>query len=124
MGAIAAFKEKFYGLDRSTIDLKRRAIVQAWRDVSNDSLKNIWKNCGLIGKEPIASFRTRFMKEVKGVLPEEYENLIDFYEGWKNGAFDVQGATLGGGIALDTPEQITQAHLDGDSWTNYGFHRL
>jgi hypothetical protein len=122
MGAISAFKANFYRFDRSTIDFKVRAMLQAWEEVSNDSLVNIWENCGLVGKESFASIRERFMKEVVGVVPEEFAELCDFYEAWKNGVIDVDGTTRGRRVTLAIPHQITEAYLDGEYWTNYGFH--
>jgi transposase len=123
MGAISAFKANFYRFERSTIDLKKRAMVQAWDEVSNESLKNIWRNCGLVGKEALESIRERFMKEVVGIVPKEYEELMEFYEAWKNGVIEVSGATRGRGVTLDTPQQLSDGYLSGQYWTNYGLSR-
>jgi hypothetical protein len=123
MGAIAAYKANFYRYDRSTIDLKKRAMVNAWDEVSNATLKNIWRNCGLVGKESLTSIHDRFMKEVVGIVPNEYEELMDFYEAWKNGVIEVEGAHRGRGVTMDSPLQLSEGHMSGEYWSNFGFKR-
>ena len=73
MGAISAFKTYFHKLERSTLRLKIDALNEAWSSVSNESLRNVCFNCGVIGDENIESIRSRFMKDVVGRLPEEME---------------------------------------------------
>lgn len=123
MGAISAFKSHFYQLDRSSIERKRKAVVQAWAAVSNDTLKNICINCGIVGEETLQSLRTRFMKQVVGVVPEKLEELLDFYDAWKSGLIEVEGATRGRGVTLEIPQQLSEDDLDGNYWRNYGGHR-
>jgi hypothetical protein len=123
MGAISAFKANFYRFDRSTIDSKKSALTQAWNEVTNESLKSIWLNCGLVGEESLDSIRDRFKKEVVGIVPKEYEELIEFYEAWKNGVIDVEGAYLGRGVTLEIPQQLFHSYLSGNYWTNYGVGR-
>lgn len=123
MGAISAFKSHFYQLDRSSIERKRKAVVQAWAAVSNDTLKNICINCGIVGEETLQSLRTRFMKQVVGVVPEKLEELLDFYDAWKSGLIEVEGATRGRGVTLEIPQQPSEDDLDGNYWRNYGGHR-
>lgn len=123
MGAIGAFKSHFYRLDRSTIDLKRRAMVQAWDAVSNETLRNICHNCGIVGEEPLQSLRSRFTREVVGIVPEKFEELLDFYDAWKSGLIEVEGATRGRGVTLEIPHQLPEAALDGQYWANFGCKR-
>ena len=123
MGAISAFKANYYRFDRSTIDSKKSAMTQAWNEVSNESLKNIWLNCGLVGEESLQSIRERFMKEVVGIVPKEFEELIEFYDAWKSGIIDVEGAHRGRGVTLEIPQQLSDAYLSGKYWTNYGMSR-
>jgi hypothetical protein len=120
MGAIGAFKSRFYRLDRSSIEMKRRAMIQAWAAVSNDTLKNICVNCGIIGEESLQSLRSRFLKEVVGVVPEKLEEFLDYYDAWKSGLIEVEGATPGRGVTLEIPQQLAEADLDGHYWRNYG----
>lgn len=120
MGAIGAFKSHFYRLDRSSIDLKQRAVVQAWAAVSNDTLKNICLNCGIVGTESLQSLRSRFKKEAVGVVPEKLEELLDYYDAWKSGLIEVEGATRGRGVTLEVPQQLPEADLDGQYWRYYG----
>jgi len=120
MGAIGAMKTEFYKLDRSTLDLKLRAALQAWAAVSNDSIRHFFHHCGLVGSEELSSIRARFEKEVRCGIPPQYEELWDLYDGWKSGALHVEGAALGRGAPLELPAQLPQSALDGKYWCNYG----
>lgn len=120
MGAIAAFKSHLYDYERDTLHQKKLAMELAWRDVSNESLKNICLNCGIVGEEDIESIRGRFMKEVVGEVPENLEEIQDFYDAWKSGAIEVEGATRGRGVTTERPQQLDEGYLDGVQWTYYG----
>jgi hypothetical protein len=122
MGAIGAMKHEFYKLDRSRLDLKLRAALQAWATVSNDNICHFFRNCGLVGSEELSSIRSRFEKEVRSGIPPQYEELWDLYDGWRSGSLHVEGATLGRGIPLELPEQLPESALDGKYWCNYGPH--
>lgn len=124
MGTISAFKAHYYTFDRSSIPLKLRAVTQAWAAVSNEAIRNICLNCGIVGEESIASLRQRFMKEVVGSVPPELEQFLDFYDAWKSGYINVEGATRGRGVTFETPQQLSEAHLDGAYWTNFGRQSL
>lgn len=69
MGAIGAFKAHFSKLDRSNLERKKEAAQQAWDQVSNDTLGNIFQNCGITGSEPLEAIRQRFCACVIGVVP-------------------------------------------------------
>lgn len=120
MGAIGAFKSYFYKLDRSTPEHKKRAMQQAWDQISNDALRNIFQNCGIIGEETLDSIRCRFMKNTVGAVPKELEKALDFYDSWQSGAINVEGASRGRGVTLEIPQQLSQGHLDGHYWSSYG----
>jgi len=120
MGAIAAFKSYYRRLDRSTLSLKEKAVQDAWDAVSNESLANICLNCGIVGDEPLDSLRTRFMEQVVNQVPEEYEPVMEFYDGWSSGAFKVEGADRGRGVTAGKPQQLEEGHLSGKYWTQYG----
>lgn len=123
MGAIAAFKSNFYKEKRSTLEEKQQAMQRAWHQVSNDSLRNIFHHCGLVGEEDIASICQRFMKEVVGEVPEQLEATLDYYDAWVSGAIEVDGADPGRGVTDEAPLQLTEARLDGKYWQNYGYKR-
>jgi len=119
-GAIAAFKAYYHQLDRSTLDLKKRAIDEAWGTVTNNALMDICLHCGITGDEPIDSLRSRFEKEVGRVIPEEKEDYLDFYDCWKSGVIEVEGASRGRGVTLKPPQQLREGNLDGKYWTKFG----
>jgi len=120
MGAIGAFKTYFHALDRHTINLKLRAVQQAWDSLSNDSIKAICLNCGVVGEEPLSSLRSRFMKEVVNLVPEAIASHLDYYDSWVSGQIEVEGATLGRGVQTSQPQQLSQGLMDGVYWNNYG----
>jgi hypothetical protein len=120
MGAIAAFKAYYRRFDRSTIDLKIRAVQQAWDEVSNESLSNICINCRVVGEESLLSIRERFMKQVVNTVPSEIAEHVDYYESWVSGQIEVEGSTQARGVQLETPSQISESFLDGVYWNNFG----
>ena len=120
MGAIAAFKTKYYTFNRSTLEYKKMAIIAAWNSVSNEALSNICNNCGIVGDEELSALRARFLKQVTGLVPSELEDFLDYYDAWKSGSIKVEGAFRGRGIVLERPQQLTDNHLDGLYWTKYG----
>ena len=119
-GANSAFKQHFYKYDRSTFTLKKAAVKLAWDAVSNESLLNICKNCGLTGNEPLSSIRRRFERNVRGVVPEELESSLHLFELWKAGAVSVEGAELHRGVELQRPLQVEDGTLDGLKWIEWG----
>jgi hypothetical protein len=120
MGAIAAFKSHLYKYERGTLHEKKVAMELAWRDVSNESLAKICHNCGIIGEESIETIRQRFLKEVVGEVPEKLGEMLDYYDAWKAGAIDVEGANRGRGVTTERPQQLAAGHLDGVQWVYYG----
>ena len=120
MGAIGAFKSHFRKLDRSSLEKKQIALQSAWDAVSNESLLNIFRNCGMIGEEPLSSVRDRFLSGVVGLVPQQLEEQLDFFDAWESHAINVAGATLGRGVSTEAPSQLPEGHLDGDYWTKFG----
>jgi len=123
MGVNAAFKAYFHQFDRHTIDLKIRAVQQAWDKVSNESIVNICINCGVVGEEPIEALRGRFEKGVVNTVPAEIASHCNFYDSWVSGHIDIVGVHLRRGVQLDQPEQLSEDYMDGVYWTNYGVGR-
>ena len=120
MGANSAFKAYFHRLDRSTIDLKLRAVQQAWDQVSNTSIKSICLHCGVVGDEPLDSLRMKFTKQVVNLVPQEIADYLDYYDCWNSGQILVEGADLGRGVQLSPPQQLSEGFMDGVYWNNYG----
>jgi hypothetical protein len=120
MGAIAKMKSTFYTLDRSTLAMKHRAVLAAWKSVSNDDLCAYFLNCGIIGEESIASIRDRFHKQIRSGIPPQFEEIWDFYDGWKSGSYQVEGISAIRGVPLEAPAQLLEGELDGGYWSNYG----
>lgn len=123
MGAIGAFKSYYHQLDRGTIEAKKRAVTQAWKAVSNEALRNICLNCGIVGEEDLETLRSRFMKEVVGLVPERLEEVKEFYDAWASGFIQVEGAKRGRGVTFEIPQQLEGTGLDGVKWTQYGGYR-
>lgn len=122
MGAIAAMKTEYYKLDRSTLELKKCAAMQAWKAVSNDAIRGFFRNCGLVGKEKLSTIRTRFTKQVRGGIPLKLEKLKNFYDLWASGAVAVEGSTRTRQPPLESPQQLRDSDLDGAYWCYYGPH--
>lgn len=118
--AIGLFKNNFYKYDRSTLKLKEAAAYLAWKEVSNSALRGFVAHCGLVGNESLNSIRSRFMKEVKGGIPEKNQDVWNFYEGWLYGTFLVDGVKPPRGSPLLKPQQLEDAELDGRYWRTYG----
>lgn len=120
MGAISAFKSYFHCRDRSTLSLKQKAAREAWDQVSNESLVNICRNCGVIGEADIDSLRDKFLKQVVGLLPEQQVQHLDYYDAWASGHIRVERAHLARGVSLELPSQLEEGRLDGRRWSKFG----
>ena len=119
-GAISAFKQHFYSFDRSNFALKKAAVKLAWDAVSNESLLNICKNCGLNGDDPLPSIHEKLEKNVHGFIPEKLKPSLELYDQWSAGAISVDGADLHRGVELDRPKQLEDGTLDGFRWIERG----
>jgi hypothetical protein len=118
--AIGLFKQNFSKYDRSTLKLKEAAAYRAWEEVSNAALRGFIAHCGIIGNEPVDSIFIRFMKDVRGGIPEKNLDVWCFYEGWRYGAFLVEGVPPPRRSPLLIPQQLEEAELDGRYWRTYG----
>lgn len=123
-GVNSAFKQHFYGYDRSTFPLKKSAVKLAWDDVSNESIKNICRRCGLSEEESLSSIRKRFEKNVHGSVPEKLLPSLELFERWKAGAILIPGTDLHRGVELNRPVQLDDGTLEGIKWIEWGnYHR-
>lgn len=119
-GAISAFKQHFYDYDRSTFVLKKSATKLAWDDVSSESLRNFAIQCGFDSTEDISSIRSRFEKNVYGVIPEHSKESYELFDQWKSGAIAIDGADLKRSVELSRPQQLDDVIMDGVKWIEWG----
>jgi hypothetical protein len=118
-GVISAFKQHFYQYDRSSFGLKKCAVKLAWDEVSNDSILNICKSCGLHGDVRLSSIRSKFEKNVLGLIPEILTPSLELYDQWKVGEISIVGANLGRGVQYVRPRQLDDGTLDGIKWIEW-----
>jgi hypothetical protein len=123
MGVISAFKAHFKKLDRTTLNTKKKAVNRALSKVTGESIVNIWQNCGIIGEESLETIRSRFMKEVGGLVPEGLEDYLEFFDMWESRVINVEGVHRGRGEILQTPQFLPDTQPTGRRWTNYGGKR-
>jgi hypothetical protein len=115
----AAFKQHFYTYDRSTFVLKQSAAKLAWDDISNATIKNACRNCGLDPSVSLSSMREKFEKNVHGFLPEKLQPLLELFDQWKAGSIVIEGADLGRGVEYSRPMQLDDGTLDGIKWIEW-----
>jgi hypothetical protein len=120
MGVISAFKAHFKKLDRATLHLKKKAVCAALNEVSQESIANIWQNCGITGDESFESIRGRFLKELGGLVPEGHEDYLEFFDMWESRAINVEGVHRGRGEILQTPQYLPGTQPTGRRWTRFG----
>jgi len=119
-GVNSAFKQHFYTYDRSTFLLKKSAVKLAWDKVSNASILNICKGCGLDGHTSLRTLRASFEKNVKGIIPKNLENELELYDRWKSGNIVIDGADLQRGVEYFRPQQLNDGTMDGYKWIEWG----
>lgn len=122
MGIISEYKSRFYKRDRSSLALKFQSAKAVWRAIPKDHIINYFQNCHLIGSDSISSIRTHLLSQVQSGVPEDLEIIQDFYDGWKSGAFAVEGVSARRVHDLQKPKQLQEAELDGIYWRNWGPH--
>ncbi len=122
-GFFGYWKAIFHKLDRSTPELKFWAANQAWKQVETDKVISFFEGTYLIGSQKESTLRRNLMSHVKGGIPENLEEVWDFYDGWVSGAFKVDGATPPRKITFEKPKQLLDSELDGIYWNNWGAHK-
>jgi hypothetical protein len=122
MGFFGMWKPEYYKYDRSTKPLKFSAARDTWKSMDPDKIKNLFINCGLTSKEAPHVLRQRFINEVQCGIPEELEDVWDYYDGWLSGSFEVEGATRPRSAPLTKPTQLPDTGLNGVYWQNFGAH--
>lgn len=120
MGFFSMWKSKFYKLDRSTYDLKILAANEVWKTVDPIKVANFFVNCGLTSKESDQSLRKRIFKQVRGGIPEDLDEVREYYEGWLAGSYTVSGVR---GPRSSPMEELTipkDSGLNGVYWVKKG----
>jgi len=119
-GVNAAFKQHFYTYDRSTFELKKSAVKLAWDKVTNDSILNICKRCGLDEQTSLRTIRASFEKNVRAPIPEKLKGALELYDMWKSGNIAIDGADLQRGVVYSSPHQLDDGTMDGYKWIEWG----
>lgn len=120
MGFFSMWKREFYKYDRSTYPLKLMAANQVWKSMQPEKIASLFDYCGITSKETPTQLRKRITAQVRSGMPEELEEVWEFYQGWLAGAFDIEGAVRPRAPpteALLTPED---SNLDGQYWVKRG----
>ena len=121
-GFLGYWKAMFYKMDRSTPEQKFSAARKVWKDVDPEAIKNFFKACHLIGTESRQELQENLLSHVRGGIPENLEDVWDFYDGWKSGAFDVDGVSAPRDVPLEPPTLPLDSELNGHYWVNWGSH--
>lgn len=121
-GFFSYWKAEYYKFDRSAPELKFWAANQTWKKVDSDKVVEFFRNCHLIGNETEATLRSKLLELVQVSVPEELEDVLDFYDGWLAGAFDVDGVSAPRDLPFEKPTQLDEGALDGVYWSNWGPH--
>lgn len=119
MGLFSCWKQHFYKFDRSTFELKIFAAKQAWRSVTEDSVCNFFLNCGITGDWDPQALKLHLERQVRCGFPENLREVWDFYDGWRSGAYHIEGCSPPRKVTFDKPIQLPEAQLDGKYWNNY-----
>jgi hypothetical protein len=122
-GFFGYWKAIYHKLDRSTPELKFWAANQAWKHVETSKVISFFEGTLLVGKQKESTLRKKLMSQVKSGIPEELEEVWDFYDGWVAGSYDVEGASALREISFEKPKQLLDSDLDGVYWNNWGGHR-
>ena len=119
-GFFGYWKSIYHKLDRSTPEQKFWGANQAWKQVESAKVISFFEGTYLIGSQKESTLRKKLMSQVKGGIPEELEEVWDFYDGWVSGAYEVEGATAMREISFEKPKQLLDSDLDGVYWNNWG----
>ena len=120
MGFFTMFKRAYYKCERSTYALKIMAANQVWKTISSDKIVNLFNNCGITSKESPKSLHNRIAAQVRSGIPEELEEVWEFYQGWLGGAFDISGATRPRAPPTEHLIVPNDSDLNGQYWIKRG----
>jgi hypothetical protein len=120
MGFFSMWKREYYKYNRSSYTLKIMAANQVWKSMQSEKIASLFDNCGITSKETPKKLRERISAQVRSGMPEELEEVWEFYQGWLAGAFDIEGAVRPRTPPTEdllTPED---SNLDGQYWVKRG----
>jgi hypothetical protein len=120
MGFFTMFKRAYYKYDRSTYALKIMAANQVWKTISSDKIVNLFNNCGITSKESPKSLHNRIAAQVRSGIPDELEEVWEFYQGWLGGAFNISGATCPRAPPTEHLIVPNDSDLNGQYWIKRG----
>lgn len=121
-GFFGYWKNMYYKRDRSSTELKFLAAKETWKQVSENAIVNFFKATYIIGTQSESELRKLLRSQVRSGIPEELEEVWDFYDGWKSGAFDVDGVSAPRDVPMEKPLQLGESTLNGTYWCNWGGH--
>jgi hypothetical protein len=121
-GFFGYWKPMYYKMDRSTTEMKFAAARKVWKDVEPEAIKRFFAACHFTGTESKQALRDNLMSHVRAGMPESLEEVWDFYDGWKSGAFDVEGVSAPRDVPLEAPTLPLDSDLNGLYWINWGSH--
>lgn len=120
MGFFTMFKRTYYKYDRSTFALKIMAANQVWKSMSSERIVNLFDNCGITSKETPNRLRKRIAAQVRSGIPEDLEEVWEFYQGWLAGAFDIEGTSRPRAPPTEHLIIPEDCDLDGEYWVKRG----
>jgi len=121
-GFFGFWKGKYYKFDRSTPELKFFAANQTWKLITSDQIRQFFIGYFLIGNHSEATLRREMHAQVRSGIPENLEEVWDYYDGWMSGAYDVEGVSAPRTAPLEKPLQLLDSDLNGVYWRNWGPH--
>lgn len=122
MGFFSMWKRAYYKYDRSTYNFKLMAAQHVWKSMQSDKIKHLFDNCGITSKETPKKLRKRITAQVRSGIPQELEEVWEFYQGWLAGAFDIEGATRPRAPPTEHLIIPVDSDLDGAHWVKRGPH--
>jgi hypothetical protein len=123
MGFFSMWKQRYYKYDRSTYPFKLMAAQHVWKSMQSEKIVALFDNCGITSKETPKRLRERITALVRSGIPDELEEVWEFYQGWLAGAFDVEGATRPRAPPTEPLIIPLDSDLDGAHWVKRGPHK-
>jgi hypothetical protein len=79
MGFFSMWKRAYYKYDRSTYAFKLMAAQHVWKSMKSEKIAALFVNCGITSEETPRKFRKRIAAQVRSGMPEELEEVWEFY---------------------------------------------
>lgn len=123
MGFFSMWKRAYYKYDRSTYPFKLMAAQHVWKSIKTEKIAALFANCGITSEETPSKLRKRITNQVRSGMPDELEEVWEFYQGWLAGSFDVDGATRPRSSPKEKLIIPLDSDLDGAYWVKRGPHK-